>query len=71
MIGIVEANTAIAQIREVAVVAMLVECHQHIGLVARGEHLSRTDVNLENRGTARDRRRDRHVGHHLLGGAPG
>ncbi len=71
VVGIVEAHAAIAQRGKVVVVAVLVEGDQHIRLVAGGEHLARTDVDLEDRSAARDRRRDRHVGHHLLGAASG
>ena len=71
MVGVVEHDAAFLERADVALVGMLVERQQHIGLVAGAEHFARADAHLENRGAARNGRRDGHEGHHLLVAAAG
>ena len=48
------------------VVAVLVEGHEKIGLVAGREHVAGAHADLEDGGAAGDRGGDGHVGHDLL-----
>ena len=71
VVGVVDADAAVAERADVVVVAVLVEGDQEVGLVAGGEDLARAEVDLEDGRAAGDGRRDGHVGHDLLGGAAG
>ena len=71
VVGIVKQNASFAKTADVVLVGMLVEGDQEIGVIARRKDVSRSDVNLENAGAAGDRRRNRHVRHHVLGAAAG
>ena len=69
--AVVDADAAVAQRAEVLVVAVLVEGHEHIRLIACVEHFTGAKVHLENGRPAADGGRDGHVGHHLLRCASG
>ena len=64
--AVVEADAALTQRGKMAVVAVLIEGHEHVRLIASGEHFARAEMHLEDGWPAADRGRDRHVGHHFL-----
>ena len=52
-------------------VTMLVKRDQKISFIASGQYFTRTDPDLEDRRSTRDRCRDRHVSHDIVIAAPG
>ena len=70
VIRVIKTNAAIAQRRDMAVVTVLVKRHKNVGFVAGRKHFSGSEVHLENRRPARDRRGNRHVSHDLATTAP-
>ena len=54
-----------------ALVRMLVKRQEHVRLVPGAKNLARANPHLEDRGTARNRRRNRHERHDFLLAAPG
>ena len=53
---------------KVVIIRVLIECHKGVGSVTRVEDFTGAKVDLENRGSARDRAGNRHVGHNFLRG---
>ena len=66
MAAIVQDDAAFFQKTNVVFIAVLVEGHQHIRVIAGSEHLAGADAHLENRWPARDGGGDGHKCHHLL-----
>ena len=52
-------------------VTVLIERHEHIRLIAGGEDVAGAHAHLEDRRTARNGGRDRHVRHDVLVGTAG
>ena len=54
LLGVVEADPAVLQGPDVTVVAVLIEGHQHVGVVSCVENLPRAEMDLEDGGASRD-----------------
>jgi hypothetical protein len=66
VVRIVEEHAAGAEGADVGVVAVLIKRDEHVGAVAGGENVAGAHAHLEDRGSAGDGGRDRHVGHDVL-----
>ena len=71
VVGVVEEHATGAQRTDMRVVAVLIKRHEHVRAVAGREDVAGAHAHLENRRTARDRGRDRHVGHDVRIAAAG
>jgi hypothetical protein len=71
VVGVVEEDAAGAERTDVGVVAVLVKGDEHVGAVAGRENVAGAHADLEDRRSARDRGRNRHVGHDVLIAATG
>src|SRR5437763_16867774 len=47
-------------------IAVLIKSDEKIGFITSGQHFARTDADLKNRRTTRDRRGDGHVRHDIV-----
>lgn len=70
VILVVDQHPAGPQRLDVVLVTVLVERHEEVRRVAGREDVSRSHPHLENRGSAGDRRRNRHVSHDVLIATP-
>ena len=67
MIAVIDQHAALAEGTDVVLVAVIVEGHEEVGFITRAEDVPGTHADLEDRRASGDRRRDRHVGHDILG----
>ena len=66
VVGIVEEHAAGAEGTDVGVVAVLVECDEHVGAVPGGQNVAGAHADLEDRRSTGDGGGDRHIGHDVL-----
>ena len=71
VVGIIKHDAALFERADVVFVGMLIKRQQHVGLVARAQHLARTDAHLENGRAAGNRGRNGHERHDFLLAAAG
>ncbi len=71
VVGIIEQDSTIAKKANMVLVAVLMEGDEEVRFVSRREDFARSDAHLEDRGTARNRGGDCHVGHDFLSAAAG
>lgn len=71
VVAVVDEHAAGPERADMGVVAVLIKHDQHVGAVAGGKDIARSHAHLKDRRPARDRGRDRHVGHDVLVTATG
>src|SRR6478736_1331419 len=71
VIAVIQDDPALLQRFDVLEIAVIVEAKEYIGFIAGAQHFPGANAHLEDRGTTRDRTRNRHEGHHFLLAAAG